>query len=350
MVSETWFFFVFFVLSFILSWFLSDIFILKLMGFFKSINLVIPDAQKKKKPLLTIGYGFPIATSLLLSISVVLIVNRISKFFIIDEKLLLIAGFAAFLTMLVGFLDDLNTRVKKIERGKRIDKIGLPQSKFILVAIAGIVFISSLSFNTTIDFVFFSFDFGILYYLFVVLAIIGTANAANMLAGINGLEVFSIIIITAFLGLVSLVFGRVEGFLFALLGVGVLIPFYIRNRFPAKILPGDSLTYFSGVVFGLTAILSKLELFAAFLFVPWFLEFLLKLRSRLKARSYGNLQKDGTLKSPYGKKIYSLTHIAMLFPEFFWKKRFTEKQVFNFLVGLIFLWSLIVFILFLVLM
>jgi UDP-N-acetylglucosamine--dolichyl-phosphate N-acetylglucosaminephosphotransferase len=74
-------------------------------------------------------------------------------------------------------------------------------------------------------------------------------------------------------------------------------------------------------------ILGNSERFAILLFLPWIIEALLKLRGRFAVRSFGDLQKDGTVKAPYDK-IYSLTHVAMKLPEWLkLKKKFTAEQV-----------------------
>ncbi len=92
-------------------------------------------------------------------------------------------------------------------------------------------------------------------------------------------------------------------------------------------LPGDSLTYFAGAAFVSAIIIGNAEKLGILLFIPWIVEALLKLRGRFKVRSYGDLQRDGTIKAPY-KEIYSLTHVVMKLP--YWlkmKKGFTEKQI-----------------------
>ena len=45
--------------------------------------------------------------------------------------------------------------------------------------------------------------------------------------------------------------------------------------------------------------------------MPWIIEFLLHLRRKFKVTDLGIRQKDGTFKAPYGRKIYSLTHLVM---------------------------------------
>jgi len=103
-------------------------------------------------------------------------------------------------------------------------------------------------------------------------------------------------------------------------------------------LPGDSLTYFAGAVFVSAAVAANVERFAFYAFLPWIIEAFLKLRGKFAVRSYGDLQNDGSIKSPY-KKIYSLTHAVMKLGERLGKgkvisrKGFTEKQVALILVG-----------------
>jgi len=55
--------------------------------------------------------------------------------------------------------------------------------------------------------------------------------------------------------------------------------------------------------------------------LPFVIEFLLKSRSRFKATSLGKLREDGKLNPPYGRKIFSWTHVLMNL------RPMTEKQV-----------------------
>jgi UDP-N-acetylmuramyl pentapeptide phosphotransferase/UDP-N-acetylglucosamine-1-phosphate transferase len=150
-------------------------------------------------------------------------------------------------------------------------------------------------------------------------------NSTNMLAGTNGLEGGLMAIVTLSLGIFSIVNGRTEAAVISFLAFAAVIPYLVNNWCPAKMLPGDSLTYLFGATFASIAIIGNIESFALFIFIPWAIEIILKLRGKLKVKSLGNLQKDGTLKMPY-KRIYSWTHIMMFLPTLF-KRRFTEKQV-----------------------
>ena len=65
-----------------------------------------------------------------------------------------------------------------------------------------------------------------------------------------------------------------------------------------------------GATFVSIVIIGNIEKFGIVIFTPWIIEAFLKLRSKFSARSLGDLQTNGTLKSPYNK-IYSLTHVVM---------------------------------------
>ena len=137
-----------------------------------------------------------------------------------------------------------------------------------------------------------------------------TSNATNLLAGMNGLEAgLGLILLTA-TGVYSLLYGTIEAAIVSLTMASCLFAFLFYNSYPAKFLPGDTLTYMIGVVFGTSIVIGNIEKFALIVFIPWFVEFLLKARKKFKASSLGVLQPDGTLKPKY-KKIYSLTQIGM---------------------------------------
>ena len=163
-------------------------------------------------------------------------------------------------------------------------------------------------------------DFGILYALLLVpIGFVGASNMVNLLAGFNGLEAGMGIIYLGSLGMYAFVNERYIASLIALMAFTSLIVFYLFNKSPAKILPGDSLTYFLGGTLASIAILGNLEKAALVVSIPFFAEFVLKLRSRLKAQNYGKWV-DGKIKTDY-KKVYSLTHL------FTRKAKFTEKKI-----------------------
>src|SRR3989344_485419 len=164
-------------------------------------------------------------------------------------------------------------------------------------------------------------DFGIFYALILVpLGFVGSSNMVNMLAGFNGLEACMGIVYTGMLGLYAYVNDSYVAALIALLTFCSLIAFFIYNRSPAKILPGDSLTYLLGAIIAVIAIVGNLERAALICSIPFILELILKSRARLHAHNYGYF-KDGKIMSLHGKHVYSLTHL------FTRTGRFTENQI-----------------------
>lgn len=156
-----------------------------------------------------------------------------------------------------------------------------------------------------------SIEFGILYPLILIpLGIAGAATTYNFLAGFNGLEAGQGILIISFLSYVSYFSGSSWLAIVGLCMVFALAVFYVFNRFPAKIFPGDILTYSVGALIAIMAILGNYEKIAIIVFIPYILETGLKIRGKLNRYSFGIPDKEGNLKLPY-EKIYSLNHLAI---------------------------------------
>ncbi|EHR79036.1 UDP-N-acetylglucosamine--dolichyl-phosphate N-acetylglucosaminephosphotransferase [Thermococcus litoralis DSM 5473] len=172
----------------------------------------------------------------------------------------------------------------------------LRQSHKVLLSLLVSSIVISISINTDLDILVASFELGLLYYLFAVLFITGSANLVNLLAGFNGLEVGTSAIALFFLGLITS--GNAQ--ILALTGSAVAFGFLWWNRYPARIFPGDTGTLSLGALIGLVGILGKVEVFAAFLLLPHFVDFLLKSKIRFKGRPLGRTEvlEDGTLKAP----------------------------------------------------
>ena len=181
-------------------------------------------------------------------------------------------------------------------------------------------------------------ELGLFYPLILIpIGVIGAANMVNMLAGINGLETGMGIIYTGTLGLYAYVNGSETATLFALLIFASLMAFYTFNKYPAKILPGDSLTYLLGGSIAVIAILGNIERAAIIASIPFFIEFILKWRSRFKAKSYGYYYK-GKIKSYHENKIYSLIHLLTR------KGKYTERQITTFFIVLEVIFCLLIWV------
>lgn len=154
-------------------------------------------------------------------------------------------------------------------------------------------------------------NLGLLYPFFVIpIGVIGATTTYNFLAGFNGLESGQGIIIVSFLSFVAYATGSPWLAIVGLCMVASLLAFYIYNKVPAKVFPGDILTYSVGALIACMAILGNFEKIAVFVFIPYILETFLKLRGNLKKQSFGKPQRDGSLEEPYNK-IYGLEHLAI---------------------------------------
>jgi UDP-N-acetylglucosamine--dolichyl-phosphate N-acetylglucosaminephosphotransferase len=180
-------------------------------------------------------------------------------------------------------------------------------------------------------------NLGIMYALILIpIGIAGATTTYNFLAGFNGLEAGQGIIILSFLSLIAYITGSSGLTLIGLCMIVSLIVFYIYNKYPAKVFPGDILTYSVGALIAIMAILGNFEKIAVFIFIPYILETILKLRGGLKKHSFAAPNEDGNLEMPYDK-IYGLTHLSLYIHKKF-KKKVYEKDV----VYLIFIFQIII--------
>jgi UDP-N-acetylglucosamine--dolichyl-phosphate N-acetylglucosaminephosphotransferase len=169
-------------------------------------------------------------------------------------------------------------------------------------------------------------EFGLVYPLiFIPLGIIGATATFNFIAGYNGLETSQGIILLSGLAIATFLSGKRWLSLIALIMVFCLIAFYLFNKFPAEIFPGDTLTYSVGALIACLAILGDMERLAIFFFIPYGLEAILKIRGKLKKESFAKVRKNGTLENRYDK-IYGIEHLSVLILRKF-KKEVHEKDV-----------------------
>ena len=171
----------------------------------------------------------------------------------------------------------------------------------------------------------FGINLGIIYPLIIIpIGILGATTTFNFLAGYNGLEAGQGMIILSALAYVTYVTVNSWLSVVALCMVAALFGFYIFNKNPAKVFPGDVMTYAVGALIAGMAILGNMEMIAIFFFIPYILETVLKLRGKLEKHSFGKPNKDGSLEMPYDK-IYGLEHLAI----FLLKKWKKDRKVYE---------------------
>ncbi|HTZ42182.1 MAG TPA: glycosyl transferase family 4 [Candidatus Omnitrophota bacterium] len=154
-------------------------------------------------------------------------------------------------------------------------------------------------------------NFGTLFPLVIVpIGILGATTTFNFLAGYNGLEARQGIILLSAMAFVTYFTGNAWLSVIALCMVAALLGFLIFNRNPAKVFPGDVLTYSTGILIAGIAILGNVEKIAIFFYIPYMLETILKSRGKLKKYSFGKPNQDGSLDMAY-EKIYGLEHLAI---------------------------------------
>ncbi|MEM2954745.1 MAG: glycosyl transferase family 4 [Candidatus Nanoarchaeia archaeon] len=209
---------------------------------------------------------------------------------------ILMAGF-------LGFIDDILGWKKGLKQWQK-PLLTIPIALPLMVLNAG---------HSVMNVPFFgAVDFGFIYPLIIVpIGIVGAANGFNMLAGFNGLEAGLGSIILAALGLTALKLGTSWLALVAFIAVAALLGFLLFNWFPARVFPGDSLTYSIGALIAVIAILGNMEKTAIILFIPFFAELAIKAKNKFKTECFGIPQSDGCLVAP--RKIGSLTHILLKF-------------------------------------
>ena len=268
----------------------------------KEHNLVISDAQKL--PLRKIPYlaGIVVIFGSVIGVFSYIALQTLMQQTDITTMTLLAAVSTILVAFIIGLVDDLLG-----------EKIGLRQyQKPILTFFAAIPLIVISAGHHVMNVPFLgNVSLGKFYPLLIVpIAIIGASNGFNMLAGLNGLEAGMGIIIIGTLGYISWIKHSTAAMILSLCALAALLVFFWFNKFPAKILPGDSLTYSIGATIAAIAIIGNIEKAAVILFIPYFFEFFLKLLGKFKKESLAEPLKDGSLKNKYDK-WYSLNHVCI---------------------------------------
>lgn len=172
--------------------------------------------------------------------------------------------------LLLGFMDDvLNIRWR---------------FKLLIPLVSAIPLIVNYAGETAISLPFFGvIELGLIYtWVLIPMMTVYMANAINIYAGINLLEVGQSIV----LGGAVLLLGILTQQLFSIfmmtpfLAASVALAYY--NRHPAQVFVGNSYTYFSGMCIIVTSILSNMEKIIILCTIPQFLNFVYSIKDFLR--------------------------------------------------------------------
>jgi UDP-N-acetylglucosamine--dolichyl-phosphate N-acetylglucosaminephosphotransferase len=98
-----------------------------------------------------------------------------------------------------------------------------------------------------------------IYPLVIPIIVAVFANTVNMLEGYNGEGSGTSLIVVSFLFICGLIWNSAEAVFFAIPVIAVLIPFFIYNKYPAKIFPGDVGTLSMGAMIACIMFFGSLE-------------------------------------------------------------------------------------------
>lgn len=324
------------------------------------------DQQKKDKPKIPTSGGLVVFFGFVTSLTFYMGINFLFGAQTLDITLLLAAIASVNIITLIGLIDDIHIDLKalvkeeidleeepEIQVHEKIDEVEthgelildtlweiapfhrgeeengemhrrglgqLPKMLFVLPAAFPLIAVGAGSWSMTVPITGYTIHWGLLYPLVLLpVAMLFVSNVINMLAGTNGLAALTSFIASTSIAIYAYLNHQTEAMLIAATLSVTLLAFLKYNMYPASILPGDSLTYLCGAAIFSAIVIGNMEKFGAVIFVPWLAEFLLKARSGFQARSWGELQEDGTLR-PQHDKIYSLTHLFM-------RKGLKEKEI-----------------------
>lgn len=306
------------IISFLTTLFATPL----LIGFLGHAGIVGIDLNKKRKPVLPSSGGIAVSMGVITGL---LTYVGLQTFVYNQSSLNLVAVTATVLiAMFVGFFDDLNVKSKKVRTIEGYDiRIGFQRwVKPLLTLPAAIPLMAISAGDTTMAVPLIgTVDFGLFYPLLLVpVGIVGASNMVNMLGGYNGIEAGMGLIYMLSMGFYALTVINVISSVIFFIAAAALLAFLRYNWLPAKILPGDSLTYLLGSLVAAGVIVGNMEKVGLIVMTPFIVQGLLKFYSRLKMGQYasdlGNVSNDGTVSSRYGKNIFSLTHLVMRFGSF----------------------------------
>lgn len=244
----------------------------------KNMNSEIQEEVAEMGGLVTVaGFGAGIFT-------VIAVKTFLNIFPSIDLVCILVALLSILIVVLIGIFDDL---------------VSMPQQiKAFMPALAALPLIVIKEGSSFMKIPFLGMiNFGLLYTLVIIpLEMTIAANAVNMLAGFNGLEVGMGVIALGTLAIIAYLLGKNTLLVILFAALGALLATLYYNWFPAKILVGDVGTLSIGAMIAAVVIMGNFGIAGAILLIPYFIDFLIKAKNHFPY-SFG-IYKEGKLYCP----------------------------------------------------
>jgi len=220
--------------------------------------------------------------------------------------LLLAALAVILLTALIGIIDDLLGGCSK-SNPVTTPPEGMRQwVKAFLPAVAALPLVAVRAGQTSLVVPFVGkINFWIFYPLFLVPAgVMVAANAVNMLAGFNGMEVGMGLIAMGSLAVIAAAVHETTALIILLAGAGALLGVLFFNWYPAKIMVGDVGTLSIGALIATAVIVGNFETAGVIVIIPYAVDFLFKAAHGFPTTEWwGTLGKDGKLRCPHRRPI-----------------------------------------------
>ena len=143
-------------------------------------------------------------------------------------------------------------------------------------------------------------EFGIFYPLILVpLGVTGAANALNMLAGFNGLELGMGLMAMGSLAVVAASVGRATSLALLVAGSGAMLGTLPFNWYPAKVFVGDVGTLSMGAIIAASVMIGGFQAAGVIVIIPYVADFVLKALHGFPSKGWaGELGQDGKLRCP----------------------------------------------------
>jgi UDP-N-acetylglucosamine--dolichyl-phosphate N-acetylglucosaminephosphotransferase len=232
------------ILTFVIGFFATYFIIPRIIRLMVTKNYVGMDIHKNSRPKVAESGGISIIIGF--AITSVLLMMFFPEF--ANETL--IFALTVIFSGLIGFIDD---RIKLKSRYKLI----LTLLTGVIIFVANFIGFINIQ-SPTIPFLG-KLRLTLIYPFVVPIVVAVFTNTVNMLEGYNG-EGSGISIITLmFILICAILWNSTTGILYTSISLAVLIPFYIFNKYPAKIFPGDVGTLSIGAIFAGIALFASLE-------------------------------------------------------------------------------------------